>query len=171
MKAGLPLPALLLVVQLTMAVASHGGDGAAFVAARPGSVHSAFDDSAYGILNDGEGAGRGGGGEQGGGWANGSGYESRYGNSHEQGAGRRDGAGLSEGWGGPSGYESTYGNSYGEAADRGGGSGQGGGEDDRSGYGAASRYGNSMYIYYISIKIVTCNLSNTYNKTLKSEKY
>lgn len=171
MKAGLPLPALLLVVQLTMAVASHGGDRATFVAARPGSVHSSLDDSAYGILNDGEGAGGGGGGEQGGGWANGSGYESRYLNSYEQGAGRRDGAGLGEGWGGPSGYESTYGNSYGEAADRGGGSGQGGGEDNRSGYGAASRYGNSMYIYYISIKIVTCNLSNTYNKTLKSEKY
>uniref|UniRef100_A0A0D3HLP3 Uncharacterized protein n=1 Tax=Oryza barthii TaxID=65489 RepID=A0A0D3HLP3_9ORYZ len=98
-----------------MAVASHGGDGGAFVAARPGSVHSALGDSAYGILNDGEGAGGGGGGEQGGGWANGSGYESRYGNSYEQGAGRRDGAGLGEGWvGGPSGYESTYGNSYGE---------------------------------------------------------
>nr|ABA93583.1 hypothetical protein LOC_Os11g27970 [Oryza sativa Japonica Group] len=171
MKAGLPLPALLLVVQPTMAVASHGGDGAAFVAARPSSVHSSLDDSAYGILNDGEGVGGGGGGEQGGGWANGSGYESRYGNSYEQGAGRRDGAGLGEGWGGPSGYESTYGNSYGEAADRGDGSGQGGGEDDRSGYGAASRCGNNMYIYYISIKIVTCNLSNTYNKTLKSEKY
>uniref|UniRef100_A0A0E0IYW2 DUF834 domain-containing protein n=1 Tax=Oryza nivara TaxID=4536 RepID=A0A0E0IYW2_ORYNI len=94
MKAGLPLPALLLVVQLTMAVASHGGDRATFVAARPGSVHSSLDDSAYGILNDGEGAGGGGGGEQGGGWANGSGYESRYLNSYEQGAGRRDGARL-----------------------------------------------------------------------------
>lgn len=124
MKAGLPLPALLLVVQLTMAVASHGGDRATFVAARPGSVHSSLDDSAYGILNDGEGAGGGGGGEQGGGWANGSGYESRYLNSYEQGAGRRDGARLGEGWvRGPGGYESTYWNSYGEAADRGGGSG------------------------------------------------